>query len=257
MAKIYAVFTKCIWAVAILASLFAMAKEWIGPKWIFIGFIILLILTFPALAITDLSNQVEKLKKLVEASEKSNNIKDGYKRVQIIARAGYEIFEVNQKKFAVVKNGNPDPDTFYCPHCYSQVNPTSDSCYNCKYNFKEGIVQDNVTSSEAQDNTESKSNNLKDGYKRVEVNQKKFAVVKDGNPDNFYCPHCYSQVNPKSDSCYNCKHNFKEDIVQDDVTSSEAQNNVESESNSGEVWVCSKCGASNPIGTVLCRRCGQ
>ncbi|MBP5436475.1 MAG: hypothetical protein J6Y30_00680 [Treponema sp.] len=184
MAKIYALLTKFTWGLYIFASILGLAKSWVKPHWVIIGAIILLILTFPALAITDLSNQVEKLKKLVGTSEESNNIKDGDKRVQIIARAGYEIFEVNQKKFAVVKNGNPDPDTFYCPHCYSQVNPTSDSCYNCKYNFKEGIVQD-------------------------------------------------------------------------DVTSSEAQNNVESESNSGEVWVCSKCGASNPIGTVLCRRCGQ
>ena len=68
MAKIYAVFTKFIWAVAILASLFALAEKWIEPKWIFIGLIILLILTFPALAITDLSNQVEQLKKLVGTS---------------------------------------------------------------------------------------------------------------------------------------------------------------------------------------------
>ena len=189
VAKIYAIFTKFIWAAAIFASLLAVAQKWIQPSqigFLFIGFIILLILTFPALAITDLSNQVEQLKKLVGTSS-------------------------NKK----------------------------------------------IGSSEAQDNVESKSNNLKDGYKIVEVNQKKFAVVKDGNPDNFYCPHCYSQVNPKSDSCYNCKHNFKEDIVQDDVTSSEAQNNVESESNSVEVWVCSKCGESNPIGTMFCRRCGK
>ena len=208
MAKIYALLTKFTWGLYIFASILGLAKSWVKPHWVIIGAIILLFLTFPALAITDLSNQVEKLKKLVESSantkngssavpnnveSKSNNIKDGYKRVQIIARAGYVIVEVNQKKFAVVKNGNPDPDTFYCPHCYSQVNPTSDSCYNCKYNFKEGIVQDDVTSSEAQDNAESESNN---------------------------------------------------EEVLDDVTSS-------------EVWVCSKCGASNPIGTMLCRRCGQ
>ena len=26
---------------------------------------------------------------------------------------------------------------------------------------------------------------------------------------------------------------------------------------SSDVWICTKCGASNPVGTMLCRKCGQ
>ena len=49
---------------------------------------------------------------------------------------------------------------------------------------------------------------IKDGYEIIAVDGKKFAVVKNGNPNNFYCPYCYSQVNPKTNSCYKCNHNF-------------------------------------------------
>ena len=49
---------------------------------------------------------------------------------------------------------------------------------------------------------------IKDGYEIISIDGKKFAVIKNGNPDNFYCPYCHSQVNPKTNSCYKCNHNF-------------------------------------------------
>lgn len=121
MAKIYALLTKFTWGLYIFVCILAIAQKWLEPKWLFIGAIILLFLTFPALAITDLSNQVEKLKKLVEKSSIPSS------------------------------NG----------------------------------VQDKI---------ESKSNDEED--------------------------------------------------FQDDITGT-------------DVWICTKCGASNPVGTMLCRKCGQ
>ena len=200
MAKIYALLTKFTWGLYIFASILGLAKSWVKPHWVIIGAIILLFLTFPALAITDLTKQVEKLKKLVETPEQSNKIKD-------VIKPKSEVKTSEQPK-----------------------------------KIKDVIFQKNE-------------------YEIITGNRKTFAVIKDGNPDNLYCPHCFSQVNPTSNSCPKCNHNFEEDIVQndvqDDVTPSEAQNNVESESNSGEVWVCSKCGQTNPAGTILCKRCGQ
>ena len=63
MAKIYALLTKFTWGLYIFASILGLAKSWVKPHWVIIGAIILLFLTFPALAITDLTEQVENLKK--------------------------------------------------------------------------------------------------------------------------------------------------------------------------------------------------
>lgn len=55
-------------------------------------------------------------------------------------------------------------------------------------------------------NTESSE--IKDGYEIIIENGKRFAKVKDGNPENYFCPYCYSQVNPNSSSCYKCNKTF-------------------------------------------------
>ena len=183
MAKIYALLTKFTWGLYIFAGILGLAKSWVKPHWVIIGAIILLFLTIPALAITDLTKQVEKLKKLVETPEQSNKIKD-------VIKPKSEVKTSEQPK-----------------------------------KIKDVIFQKNE-------------------YEIITGNRKTFAVIKDGNPDNLYCPHCFSQVNPTSNSCPKCNHNFEEDIVQDDVTPS-------------DVWFCTKCGASNPVGTMLCRKCGQ
>lgn len=73
MAKIYALLTKFTWGLYIFASILGLAKSWVKPHWVIIGAIILLFLTFPALAITDLTEQVENLKKLVEKSSKRSS----------------------------------------------------------------------------------------------------------------------------------------------------------------------------------------
>lgn len=49
---------------------------------------------------------------------------------------------------------------------------------------------------------------IKDQYEIIDYEGKKLAIVKGGNKDNFYCPECYSQVNPKSKSCYKCGKDF-------------------------------------------------
>lgn len=66
MAKIYALLTKFSWGLYFFAGIFGLAKKWLELKWFFIGAIILLFLTFPALAITDLTKQVENLKNLLK-----------------------------------------------------------------------------------------------------------------------------------------------------------------------------------------------
>jgi len=73
MAKIYALLTKITWGLYFFAGIFGLAKKWLELKWFFIGAIILLFLTFPSLAITDLTKQVENLKKLVEKSSKRSS----------------------------------------------------------------------------------------------------------------------------------------------------------------------------------------
>ena len=73
MAKIYALLTKFTWGLYIFASILGLAKSWVKPHWVIIGAIILLFLTFPALAITDITEQVENLKKLVEKSTKRSS----------------------------------------------------------------------------------------------------------------------------------------------------------------------------------------
>ena len=128
MAKIYALLTKFTWGLYIFASILGLAKSWVKPHWVIIGAIILLFLTFPALAITDLTEQVEKLKKQFE-------------------------------------------------------------------NLKKLVEKSSIQSSNGvQDKIESKSNDEED--------------------------------------------------FQDDITGT-------------DVWFCTKCGASNPVGTMLCRKCGQ
>ena len=128
MAKIYALLTKFTWGLYIFASILGLAKSWVKPHWVIIGAIILLFLTFPALAITDLTEQVEKLKKQFE-------------------------------------------------------------------NLKKLVEKSSIPSSNGvQDTIESKSNDEED---------------------------------------------FEDDI------------------SGTPVWFCTKCGASNPVGTMLCRKCGQ
>ena len=71
--------------------------------------------------------------------------------------------------------------------------------------IKVGNEKDNNTKKESPTETIP---NIKDGYEIILIDGKKFAIIKNGNPDNFYCPYCYSQVNPKTNSCYKCNHNF-------------------------------------------------
>ena len=245
MAKIYALLTKFTWGLYIFASILGLAKSWVKPHWVIIGAIILLFLTFPALAITDLTKQVEKLKKLVETPEQSNKIKDVIK-----PKSEVKTSEQPKKIKDVIK-------------------PKSEVKTSCSImsSIMSLFTGTDVIKPKSEVKTSEQPKKIKDvifqknEYEIITGNRKTFAVIKDGNPDNLYCPHCFSQVNPTSNSCPKCNHNFEEDIVQndvqDDVTPSEAQNNVESESNSGEVWVCSKCGQTNPAGTILCKRCGQ
>ena len=245
MAKIYALLTKFTWGLYIFASILGLAKSWVKPHWVIIGAIILLFLTFPALAITDLTKQVEKLKKLVETPEQSNKIKDVIK-----PKSEVKTSEQPKKIKDVIK-------------------PKSEVKTSCSImsSIMSLFTGTDVIKPKSEVKTSEQPKKIKDvifqknEYEIITGNRKTFAVIKDGYPDNLYCPHCFSQVNPTSNSCPKCNHNFEEDIVQndvqDDVTPSEAQNNVESESNSGEVWVCSKCGQTNPAGTILCKRCGQ
>ena len=50
---------------------------------------------------------------------------------------------------------------------------------------------------------------IKEGYELIHKDKKVFAIVKGGNPDNCYCPYCYSQVNPNNESCFNCHKSFQ------------------------------------------------
>ena len=209
MAKIYALLTKFTWGLYIFAGILGLAKSWVKPHWVIIGAIILLFLTFPALAITDLTKQVEKLKKLVETPEQSNKIKDVIKPKSEV-KTSCSIMSSIMSLFTGTDVIKPKSEV-----------KTSEQ----PKKIKDVIFQKNE-------------------YEIITGNRKTFAVIKDGNPDNLYCPHCFSQVNPTSNSCPKCNHNFEEDIVQDDVTPS-------------DVWFCTKCGASNPVGTMLCRKCGQ
>ena len=232
MAKIYALLTKFTWGLYIFASILGLAKSWVKPHWVIIGAIILLFLTFPALAITDLTKQVEKLKKLVETPEQSNKIKDVIK-----PKSEVKTSEQPKKIKDVIK-------------------PKSEVKTSCSImsSIMSLFTGTDVIKPKSEVKTSEQPKKIKDvifqknEYEIITGNRKTFAVIKDGNPDNLYCPHCFSQVNPTSNSCPKCNHNFEEDIVQDDV-----QDDV----TPSDVWFCTKCGASNPVGTMLCRRCGQ
>ncbi|MBQ1591090.1 MAG: hypothetical protein II077_03505 [Treponema sp.] len=49
---------------------------------------------------------------------------------------------------------------------------------------------------------------------------------------------------------------YQKDFAQN-VTSAVAGNKGSSGNNSSDVWVCPKCGETNPAGTMLCGKCGQ
>lgn len=48
----------------------------------------------------------------------------------------------------------------------------------------------------------------KDGYELIVRDGKTFAIVKDGNPDNYFCPNCYTQINPNFKTCVKCDFKF-------------------------------------------------
>ena len=78
---------------------------------------------------------------------------------------------------------------------------------------KLGNKNDIYNVKEESNNTEKDSSNkknleIKDEYEIISINGKQFAVIKNGNADNLYCPKCYTQVNPKTNSCYKCNHVF-------------------------------------------------
>ena len=42
----------------------------------------------------------------------------------------------------------------------------------------------------------------------VERKGKVFAIVHGGNPENYFCPYCYNQINTETDSCSSCNRKF-------------------------------------------------
>ena len=75
-------------------------------------------------------------------------------------------------------------------------------------NNKNANVKDANNSNTKKESSTETIPDIKDRYEIISVDGKKFAYIKNGNPDNVYCPYCYSQVNPKTNSCYQCNHNF-------------------------------------------------
>lgn len=55
-----------------------------------------------------------------------------------------------------------------------------------------------------QETTEETIPELKPDYELVKKSNHKFAVVKNGDPTNFFCPYCYKQISPTCDICKYC-----------------------------------------------------
>lgn len=69
---------------------------------------------------------------------------------------------------------------------------------------KNEIVINTTESLNSEESKQEEKEKIHEDYEIIEKDGKKFAVIKNGNPDNFYCPYCYTQINPKSDTCRNC-----------------------------------------------------
>ncbi|MBO4320110.1 MAG: zinc ribbon domain-containing protein [Treponema sp.] len=92
-----------------------------------------------------------------------------------------------------------DSSELLCPNCHKIADPDATLCYNCNTSF---LVSNNSSSTNDNNNTEQNE------YTIIEKDLKTFAVIKNGNPNNYYCPNCHQQVNPSSDTCSNCNTNF-------------------------------------------------
>ena len=65
-------------------------------------------------------------------------------------------------------------------------------------------INSSISADSEEKKLEKKESTIREGYEIIEKDGKKFAIVKNGNPDNVYCPYCYTQINPKFDTCINC-----------------------------------------------------
>ena len=80
-------------------------------------------------------------------------------------------------------------ESWVCENCGTKNDKNLNNCGNCGKS-KLDYVQ------------------ARDGYDFVERKGKVFAIVHGGNPENYFCPYCYNQIDTETDSCSSCNRKF-------------------------------------------------
>ena len=84
-----------------------------------------------------------------------------------------------------------------CPYCAEFIKMEAKICRFC------GKEQE-VLNNDDTENSNIDIGEVKEGYEYVKINGKTLAKVKDSTIENYYCPFCFAQINPTSNSCSYC-----------------------------------------------------
>ena len=95
------------------------------------------------------------------------------------------------EKIIKEKSDAENSKTWICPHCGHENDKSWNNCANCGKTREKPVEL-----------------KVKDGYELIVRDGKTFAIVKDGNPDNYFCPNCYTQINPNFKTCVKCDFKF-------------------------------------------------
>ena len=111
--------------------------------------------------------------------------------------SGIILLVMGEDKEGVENNSISEGNSRKCPYCAEIIKKEAIVCRYCGKELPKEEEKEKI-----------KTYEIKDGYELKSNGNKQFAIVKNGNPDDYYCPNCYYQVNPNRSSCPNCNQEF-------------------------------------------------